>query len=285
MDKELFLTSLSLRLSEGGMPKDEIDKRIKYFDSHLSKLSAADCEQKISELGGDGAVAEKLISDYRHATEGDKAEEKPAPEAEETAVVTPAEDGKKSSVSELLEQDDEDVKKSTNDRKQNTASTSRSTSRAPSKVQGEKAHNAHHTVKKGDNNKRFIIGMIILSPVILVCILVIAALLLSLFALVAASAAACAVALILIAALGTAFALVSIIYGITQLGTLAPAGLYEIGMGIVCGGITMLAGILLYNFIVRLVPFLFKKLVVLVKFVFKQLVRLYEYLKGVFAKI
>ena len=284
MDKELFLTSLSLRLSEGDMPKDEINKRIKYFDSHLSKLSKEDCERKIAELGGDAAVAEKLISDYRKAMENGA--EKPSETFDSSSDKLPTEKNevKKSSVAELLDEDD--VKKSHLDNKKKTSDKANSTSRAPSKVQGAQAHQgSHRPVKKNQNNKSFIIGMVILSPVILACLLIIAALLLSLFAIVAFSAVACAVLLVLIAAAGTAFSLVSIIYGITQLGTLAPAGMYEIGMGIVCGGITMLSGILLYNFIIHLVPFLFKKLVVLVKFVIKQLKRLYEYLKGVFAKI
>lgn len=285
MDKELFLTSLSLRLSEGDMPKEEINKRIKYFDSHLSKLSKEDCEKKIAELGGDAAVAEKLISDYRKAI--DNGAEKPSETFDSASDKMPTEknETKKSSVSELL--DEEDVKKAPAENKKKPSDKNNSTSRAPSRVQGAQNHAAGNRkpMKKSQNNKSFIIGMIILSPVILACLLIIAALLLSLFALVAFSAVACAVLLILIAAVGTAFSLVSIIYGITQLGTLAPAGMYEIGMGIVCGGITMLAGILLYNFILHLVPFLFKKLVVLVKFVIKQLKRLYEYLKGVFAKI
>lgn len=53
---------------------------------------------------------------------------------------------------------------------------------------------------------------------------------------------------------GSAFSLISIIYGITQLFSTAPVGVYEIGIGIISAGITILAGILIYNAAVRLVP-------------------------------
>ena len=64
-----------------------------------------------------------------------------------------------------------------------------------------------------------------------------------------------------LAAIGTAFTLVSIIYGITQLGSAAPIGMYEIGIGIMSAGIALGACILIYNLLVRIMPYTFKYLV------------------------
>lgn len=64
-----------------------------------------------------------------------------------------------------------------------------------------------------------------------------------------------------LAAVGTAFTLVSIIYGITQLGSAGPIGLYEIGIGIMSAGIALGACILIYNLLVRIMPYTFKYLV------------------------
>ena len=300
MEKDLFLTLLSLHLSEGDMPKDEVDRRIKYFDSHLSSLSEEECAKKIEELGGDKKVAEKLLKDYRRAVA--KSAEQPAEEA--TIVATPDETPKKADDAEkkesaevnvndtskkendinnlLNEDDDSDVKRVPSEKSQpkprNNPQKKNTAKKAPAK-KSPKSSKAKKEITP------FTIGLIILSPVILFFLLIIATLLASLFVAVAGLILCSAALLVLITAAGTAFALVAMIYGITQLGVTMPAGIYEIGIGIAAGGITMLVGILLYNFVVRLAPFLFKKLVVLVKFVIAQLKRLYESAKGAFDKI
>ncbi len=57
---------------------------------------------------------------------------------------------------------------------------------------------------------------------------------------------------------GTALALIGIIYGITQCFGNLPIGLFEIGLGIAIGGVTMLVSVLLYNLAVRFIPRLYK---------------------------
>lgn len=60
--------------------------------------------------------------------------------------------------------------------------------------------------------------------------------------------------LIAVTVAGSAFSLISVVYGITQLFSTVPVGVYEIGVGIISAGITILAGILIYNAAVRLMP-------------------------------
>ncbi len=65
-------------------------------------------------------------------------------------------------------------------------------------------------------------------------------------------------AMIATVACGTALALVGIIYGATQCFKALPIGLFEIGVGIALGGVTMLVSVLLYNIAIRYIPRLYK---------------------------
>lgn len=70
------------------------------------------------------------------------------------------------------------------------------------------------------------------------------------------------------AAIGAVVSLVGIVYGVTQLITVASRapGLYEIGLGITVGGIVMAGGIIVYNVAVRLIPLLIRLLADLFSF-------------------
>ncbi|MBQ4561489.1 MAG: hypothetical protein IJA55_04050 [Clostridia bacterium] len=59
-------------------------------------------------------------------------------------------------------------------------------------------------------------------------------------------------------ACGTALALVGLIYGSTQCLKSVAIGLFEIGVGIGVGGVTMLLSVLLYNIAIRFVPRLYR---------------------------
>ncbi|MBQ8552137.1 MAG: hypothetical protein IJ428_04910 [Clostridia bacterium] len=86
-------------------------------------------------------------------------------------------------------------------------------------------------------------------------------------------------ALVALVAGGAAVSLVGIVYGIIQLFTSVPVGLYEIGLGVIVAGAVMFAGILVYNFAVRLVPLLMRLLWKLFLFVLKQLKYLFNFLR------
>lgn len=92
-------------------------------------------------------------------------------------------------------------------------------------------------------------------------------------------------ALIVTAAGGTALSLVGIIYGVTKLFSVIPVGLYEIGIGVLVGGCVMFAGILLYNFAVRLLPLLIKLVARLFKYLYGQFKVLFEFLRRECAKL
>lgn len=92
-------------------------------------------------------------------------------------------------------------------------------------------------------------------------------------------------ALVAVAAAGTAFTLVALIYGIVQLLSSLPVGLFELGIGISAGGVVLFCSILLYNLGVRLLPFTMKQLAKFLGWTAKRGKILFIYLKGACAKL
>lgn len=84
--------------------------------------------------------------------------------------------------------------------------------------------------------------------------------------------------LIGISAIGAAVSFVCIVYGISQLITVASAapGMYEIGLGITVGGAVMMFGILIYNLAIRVVPKLIRLLGTLFRFCTGKLKELFS---------
>jgi hypothetical protein len=85
--------------------------------------------------------------------------------------------------------------------------------------------------------------------------------------------------LVAITAVGTLVSVFGLIFGVAQLLSSAPIGIYECGLAIMFGAASMFVGILVYNVAVRLLPFLAKCLLRLFKFIFRQIRRFYVFLK------
>ncbi len=86
-------------------------------------------------------------------------------------------------------------------------------------------------------------------------------------------------ALIALVAVGAAVSLVGIIFGITQLFSFVAAGVYEIGLGVMVIGVVMLAGILIYNFAIRFLPWVIRKVWTLMIFTCGKIRDLFMYLR------
>lgn len=126
----------------------------------------------------------------------------------------------------------------------------------------------------------FVITLPITAPIMLSVLLIFAAV----FAALAVSIFALVLALIGIIIAGTALSLTGVIYGITVTFNTLPAGLFEIGLGIVIGGVAMLVGILIYNFAVRLLPLCIRYLSVFFGFVMRKIKELFRLVKKECAK-
>ena len=105
------------------------------------------------------------------------------------------------------------------------------------------------------------------------------AVVLSLFPLLLLSAVACSLAYIAIIVCGIIFALIPIGFGIYMCFKTPTIGMYEIGIGITVCGSTMLTGILLYNYVKRLVPFLFRQLKILFAYTIRITKKYFQFTK------
>lgn len=85
--------------------------------------------------------------------------------------------------------------------------------------------------------------------------------------------------LVAMTAAGTFVSLFGLIFGVAQMISSMPIGLYECGLSIIIGSSVLFCGILVYNFAVRLMPYAAKWLLVFAKYVAKKLKELYIYLK------
>ena len=100
-------------------------------------------------------------------------------------------------------------------------------------------------------------------PLAIIVYIALYAVVLSLFPILLLSAIACSLAYIAILICGIVFALIPIGFGIYMCFKTPTIGMYELGIGITVCGSTMLTGILLYNYVKRLVPFLFRQIKIL----------------------
>ncbi len=125
----------------------------------------------------------------------------------------------------------------------------------------------------------FWIVFVLTLPITLALLLGVIGVFAALFLLMAGVIAACLISLVAIAAGGTGYSLLGIIYGILKFGSARAESLYEIGNAILVGGICLLAGVLLYNLAIRLIPFLLKYLGKFFRFVTKKLVSLFKFIK------
>lgn len=298
MTKDVFLSMIEHSLTDAGMPKEKVDESIAHFNASFSRMSNEEFEEKVSQLGGVEVISERVVSNYKKsvqkkarsvqsenidtASDADSADEiKEADEEKESAdaanetaeavaaePATPTKIEPKQSVNELLREDDDIVKP-------------KPRKKAPG-VQNSKGGKGKKKKSKGKNSaaeSKPKAGTFAATPVVALLMIIAVACFAFLYGVVGGLVVILAAALVLLSASGTALSIVAIIYGITQLSVSKGAGLYEMGIGIVAGGVTLFFGILMYNFIVRLAPFIFKKLLVLFKFVFKKIMLLFHVIK------
>ena len=85
--------------------------------------------------------------------------------------------------------------------------------------------------------------------------------------------------LIATVAVGAGVSLIGIIFGITQLFSFVAAGIYEIGLGVMVAGIVLFASILIYNFSIRLIPWVITQLGNFCGFVARKIKTLFSFIR------
>lgn len=105
-----------------------------------------------------------------------------------------------------------------------------------------------------EGKKRFMTAALCLSPLIAIAALAYFAAWGIVFAAEAALIVGLIVSVVAVAAAGTLASITGIIYGVVKLSSQRGEGIFEIGLGIVVAGATLLAGILIYNAAIRFMP-------------------------------
>ncbi len=310
MDDDSIAASREALLDEfADVPEDELDRKIEEMggvdgitESVLEKYETAKKNAGISDAEVID-IDEDMFSDGEERPEGD-ADETAAPELSADDIAVPENEDDEERISSAVAKIDEADEPSTSKADEYFNDDEDVKVEPPVKNKAEKK--PQQPVKKSQNGKTpakkkkisvknmsqraktvYIIGLIFLIPILIALVVAITVIFLALYAAIIALVIAFSVALVIIAAVGTALSLMAVIFGVIQIvqGAAAPIGIYEIGLGVVAGGITLGVSILLYNFIVRLAPFLFKKMFVLYKFLFRQLTKLLSFVKGACSKL
>ena len=117
----------------------------------------------------------------------------------------------------------------------------------------------------------FWIGLLLTLPIWLGLLAVMFVAFIALFVALSALIVVGVAAIIAVVTVGAGIALVGIVFGITQLFTFPAGGLYEIGLGVMIAGAVLFVAVLLYNFSIRLLPWLITQLGVFLKFLCRKL--------------
>jgi len=133
------------------------------------------------------------------------------------------------------------------------------------------------TVRK--NTKKFWLLFALAFPIILAVVTATAATFALVFFAIAVLIIAFVAALVAVTAAGTLISVFGLIFGVAQMMSSLPIGLYECGLSIIIGASAMFVGILLYNIAVRLLPYSAKWLLALLKLIFRKYKELFVYLK------
>lgn len=131
-----------------------------------------------------------------------------------------------------------------------------------------------------ENRRMFWILFAVTLPITLSVVLLALGLFAGAFLLLAGIIAACLGCLVALSAAGGCASLFGVVYGVVQMFSGSrPAGLYEIGFAVIIAGFTLLVGILLYNFAIRLMPIAITWLLRFFRYTVNQAVRLFLFVR------
>lgn len=300
MEKSTFLSDLKKHMKEFNIPDDKIDEHIAIFEEIVKEKSEEELQEAISEAGGIKALLESIYlsdaeespqsssADNSHDADIDNEPVKTEAVIEEAHVVetknTPVEqqdcktyDFDKSPdlnlhIQEAVEITTELEKTTVNDIptvKMDDVEYIDDISDYDFESLFAKRYSKIETLilklKEKMSDKIFKYTL----PLAALAFLLIFTFVITLYALVIGSAVFLSIVYVAMLVLGICFSLIPLGYGVYMMFKTIPIALYEIGIGIISIGITMLSCILIYNYTKRLVPFLYKLLKRLFKYCIK----------------
>lgn len=284
MDKKTFYSELTVRLNNLGMRPEYIDKHIAQFDKYFADKTSEQVSEEIESLGDLDVVAAKikratdkmLLAESGIPTDDDVKihtevnepirEEEPAPDNFATESVSEETDDMYRPV-----QIREDIPDEFEEEK-------------PIKVKGDTPSKHLKAANIDDEELKerllwFRVAFFCCIPVMLAVILATALFFGAIYFVIALIIIGAVALLAGITVAGAGISVFGIILGIVRLMSCMPIGLYECGLSIMIGSAALFAGILVYNFAVRLMPWIGSMLLKFIKFVFKKYRMFYIYIK------
>ena len=303
MEKFIFIATVKDKLTEMNLPQESIDKHVKIFEDCFKGKNAEEIDSVIESAGGIDGIIKSIIN-----LENAKQNKSPSvSEADKSGDLTETEvEPTKDNPDENLLLAEETPDESSNAQNENDVPTmeipkapnidkhireaeemTETMERIPvSPNTNEEEFSAELSeydfemlfeekltkteaglkkLRKKLSNKKYKATL----PIALLVSALVFVLVSLMFPLLFASALIFSVAYICILVAGITFAIVPIGYGIYMCFKSMPIALYELSIGVISSGITMFTSILLYNYVKRLVPYLFKKLIKLFKYCVK----------------
>ena len=272
MTKQSFVNAIRARLKSENIPDDFINKQCDLLDNKISELPPETAEKYILESNIE-VLSGKLIEKYRN-----EEHKKPAPEVKETEVPD----------STKMVDIPETVKDSSDESAQIKAAAEKSSDIVVVVENGKprsksSALSSVFTINSSiyaDNDHPkllFTLILILLAPVALLVAVVSLGVYVGILAFLAGVILAIVAVVIVVSGAGAFISIASLLYGATQvISEPRYVGIYEIGFGLLVGGIAMFVGIILYNIALRLVPFIYAQLIRLLRFTGRKIREIFK---------
>ena len=273
MDNNQFLEIIRQRLKSIGCDDQLCEEWVEAANDYLVSFDDAELDAKnITEADADRLV-DRIIESPQSALDDFFYGEIKVETASKPDLPVPTEAKPASLAAEVFDDDDDEPKKN-NTRVIDTGFDAEDVpdERKVMRLAEENRRRDHQGVK---GSPLFYILLILTAPLWIPIFIAVCVILGVLYVLLSVLIAALVIVMIALIGAGTAFSLINIVYGVIQLFSRMPVGLFEIGLGIILAGATMLFSILIYNLAVRLLPKLYKQITRFSKFVFRSISTLY----------
>lgn len=315
LNRTILLQFLEKKFKEEGFTEEEASLYVTEFEKKYEQMTDEELETDILRQGGPSKVAAALIQKRNQAVEEDEEYRSFVEQTMMGQTKADDEQGQSESSEKVSDEDEEQEEQITDENEEvnfewedntptqtldsseitvrqaklrdtSSAEEEKDTERLDSEKSAETrlAQMTYRGPASEEGFKKFWTLFAITSPLTLILLLiagVIAAA--GVGASILLTVGSFALLIVWVAA-GSALSLIGIIYGVSQLFITQPVGLFELGLGIVLAGITMLFGILIYNFASRVMPFVTKKAMLGVRMGVRYLRDLFFYVRGEYYK-
>ena len=257
MTKQSFINAIRARLKSENIPDDFINKQCDLLDKKISDLPPETAEKYILESNIQ-TLSDKLIAKYRGETQKNSEPEANDPESPDPTKMVDIPEIVKDPSDEIAhykaasEKQSDIVVVMENGKSQAKSSALSSVFTINSSIYADNDH----------PKLLFALIMLLLAPVALLAAVVSLGIYIGILAFLAGVILAVVAVVIVVSGAGAFISIASLLYGATQvISEPRYVGIYEIGFGLLVGGIAMFVGIILYNIALRLVPFIYAQLI------------------------